>query len=61
MKDGSFSPNIESYTEERYFCESFFGFLSNLAVSFESHSRDKIEKQVDQRIERTIQIYTTKN
>jgi AcrR family transcriptional regulator len=57
-KDGSLPNDIDIYTEESYFCESFFGFLSNLAISFGVHSPNEMEHQIDQRIDNTIALYT---
>lgn len=57
-QDGSLPANIDIYTEEAYFCESFFGFLSNLAISFGVHSPKEIENQINQRIDNTINLYT---
>lgn len=57
-KDGSLPSSIDVYTEEEYFCETFFGFLSNLAMSFGIHSNSEIEKRINQRIDNTISMYT---
>jgi AcrR family transcriptional regulator len=60
-KDGTLPKSIDLKTEEEYFTESFFGFLSNLAFSFSLHSREEMEKQIDQRIKNTIAIYSTES
>jgi hypothetical protein len=44
-------------TEEEYLCESFFGFLSNLAMSMTCHSAEEIELQIDHRIKNTVLLY----
>jgi AcrR family transcriptional regulator len=46
-KDGTIPHYGDFRTEEAYFCNSFLGFFSNLAVSFNQHSRDEIERQID--------------
>jgi AcrR family transcriptional regulator len=56
--DGSLPPNIDIYTEEAYFCESYFGFLSNIAISFGVHAPEEMENQINQRIDNTIALYT---
>jgi AcrR family transcriptional regulator len=56
-EDGSMPNDLDLEVEEEYFCESFFGFLSNLAISFELHSREESEKQIDYRIENTVALY----
>jgi AcrR family transcriptional regulator len=61
LQDGSFAQNFDPEIEEEYFCESFFGFLSNLAISYSVHSQEEIEKQIDQRIENTLLLYTNTN
>jgi AcrR family transcriptional regulator len=58
VEDGSFPKNLDLLIEEEYFCESFFGFLSSLSMSYEYHSREEIERQLDQRIENTMFLYT---
>jgi AcrR family transcriptional regulator len=60
MKDGSLFGVTDWNTEEEYFCESFFGFFSNLAMSFKLHSKEEIERQLEQRIGNTIAIYEGK-
>jgi AcrR family transcriptional regulator len=59
IQDGSFSKDIDIHIEEEYFTESFFGFLANMAFSFKLHNREQIEKQIDQRIQNTIALYTS--
>jgi AcrR family transcriptional regulator len=58
IKDGSLPPEINFSIEEEYFCESFFGFLSNLALSYNVHSSKEINEQIDERIKNTIALYT---
>jgi AcrR family transcriptional regulator len=58
--DGTLPQNIDLNVEEEYFCESFFGFLSNLALSFSEHSSKELEKQIDDRIANTLSLYTGK-
>jgi AcrR family transcriptional regulator len=58
QQDGTLPANIDLKTEEEYFSESFFGFLSNLAFSFSLHSRKEMEKQIDHRIKNTVALYT---
>jgi hypothetical protein len=49
--------NLDLEVEEEYFCESFFGFLSNLAISFGLHSKAEAVKQIDYRIDNTVALY----
>jgi AcrR family transcriptional regulator len=58
-KDGSLPSGIDLYTEEEYFCESFFGFLTNLAMSFDMHPPEETKKQIEKRIDNTIALYTS--
>lgn len=58
QKDGTLALSEDVETEEEYFCESFFGFLSNLAMSFHQHSLEESLHQIDLRIENTIKLYT---
>jgi AcrR family transcriptional regulator len=57
-EDGTIKSNNDVSTEE-YFAESFFGFLSNLAMSCDSHSAQEIEEQINKRIANTIALYST--
>jgi hypothetical protein len=52
----SFVNNVQE--EEEYFCESFFGFLANIALSYSSHSEEEMANQIDLRIKNTIALYT---
>ena len=54
--DGSFRLGLDAEKETQYFCESFLGFLSNLAVAAEPRSPQVIA-QVDSYMERTIALY----
>jgi hypothetical protein len=56
-KDNSIHLHNDIKIEEEYFTESFFGFLANLALSFEQHSLDTIVEQIDKRINSTIAQY----
>jgi AcrR family transcriptional regulator len=56
-EDGSMPNDLDLEVEEEYFCESFFGFLSNLAISYELHSRAETVKQIDYRIDNTVALY----
>jgi hypothetical protein len=55
-KDGSFSPEIDSEKEAIYFCESFFGFLSGIALT-SAASSEGAEGQIRRYIERVMASY----
>jgi AcrR family transcriptional regulator len=44
---------------EVYFCNSFLGFLSNLAVSINQYSRDEVEALFDRYANDILRLYTT--
>jgi AcrR family transcriptional regulator len=56
--DGTLPSDINVTAEEEYFCESFFGFLANLALSYGAHSKEEMANQIDQRIKNTIALYS---
>jgi AcrR family transcriptional regulator len=56
-QDGTFPADLDIKKEEEYFTESYFGFLSNLAMSMREHNTEEIEKQIDYRINNTIELY----
>lgn len=55
-KDGSFSPEIDPEKEAIYFCESFFGFLSGIALT-SAASSEEAEGQIRRYIERIMASY----
>jgi AcrR family transcriptional regulator len=60
IRDGSMPSDMDLAVEEEYFTESFFGFLSNLAFSFNLKNKDNVSEQIDQRIANTVAIYAGK-
>jgi AcrR family transcriptional regulator len=58
LQDGTIKFKSPVDVEEEYFCESFFGFLSNVALSFNLHAREEIIRQIDERIDNTIFLYS---
>jgi AcrR family transcriptional regulator len=59
-RDGSFSKDLNTLAENKYIAESFVGFLSNLAISFNGQSKEEMENQINMQIADTIEFYTMK-
>jgi AcrR family transcriptional regulator len=58
MEDGTIKFKAPVDVEEEYFCESFFGFLANVALSYSLHTPEEIIRQIDERIDNTIFLYS---
>jgi AcrR family transcriptional regulator len=56
VKDGSFPKDMDVEHEERILCDSYFGFLANLAMSYEIDPQAAVE-EIDRRIEQTMMLY----
>jgi AcrR family transcriptional regulator len=54
--DGSLCTINNPAAESKYFCREFLSFLSDMAITYESHKEATIQ-QVDRYIEKTLKIY----
>jgi AcrR family transcriptional regulator len=57
IRDRSIKKPIEPEEEAEYFCRAYFGFLSNMALTYK-YQPEKTEREIDRYIDSIIYLYT---